>query len=111
MSDHQHDPNANELWTYFQNVIQWVRLTFPTYRKEMKGVNWAVLYDRYGSDVHDTDELEAKVYALMIDDDVTKKSGIYPYVLTGEEKQSLGLGGLSVLTPPPQGWPVPIRDR
>lgn len=21
MADHQHDPNANELWTYFQNVI------------------------------------------------------------------------------------------
>ena len=24
MSIHQHDPNANELWTYFRNVIEWV---------------------------------------------------------------------------------------
>jgi len=29
MSAHQHDPNANELWTYFKNVIDWVKLTFP----------------------------------------------------------------------------------
>ena len=40
MSAHQHDPNANELWAYFQAVIDWVKLTFTTYRSEMKGVDW-----------------------------------------------------------------------
>ena len=34
----------------------------------------------------DPDELEAAVARLMIDDDVTRKAGIYPYLLTGEEK-------------------------
>ncbi len=29
MGAHQHDPNANELWLYFRNVIEWVELTFP----------------------------------------------------------------------------------
>ncbi len=43
MSIHQHDPNANELSTYFQNVINWVMLTFPNYRKEMKGIYEFVL--------------------------------------------------------------------
>ena len=33
MSAHQHDPNANELWSYFQAVIAWVKLTFTTYRR------------------------------------------------------------------------------
>ncbi len=47
MSAHQHDPNANELWTYFQAVIWWVQLTFTTYRKEMKGVEWGPLYDQF----------------------------------------------------------------
>lgn len=47
MSAHQHDPNANELWMYFKSVIDWVKLTFPKYRKEMKGVDWGVLYDRF----------------------------------------------------------------
>lgn len=28
MGKHQHDPNANELWLYFQNVIQWAGATF-----------------------------------------------------------------------------------
>ena len=40
MARHQHDPNANELWLYFQAVIAWVRATYPTYRTEMKTVPW-----------------------------------------------------------------------
>lgn len=40
MSKNQHNPNANELWLYFQSVINWTRATFPNYRKEMKGVAW-----------------------------------------------------------------------
>ena len=38
MSKNQHEPNANELWLYFQSVINWVKATFPKYRKEMKGI-------------------------------------------------------------------------
>jgi hypothetical protein len=38
MAKNQHDPNANELWLYFQAVINWVKATFPKYRKEMKGI-------------------------------------------------------------------------
>ena len=38
MSYHQHDPNANELWLYFQKVISWVKAIFPKYRREMKGI-------------------------------------------------------------------------
>ncbi len=86
MSEHQHDQNANELWRYFQDVITWVSLTFPNYRKEMKGVEWGVLYNQFNAEQYDTDALEAEVTALMKDDDVTKKSGIYPYVLTRHEK-------------------------
>lgn len=86
MSTHQHSPNANELWTYFKNVIDWVRLTFPRYRKEMKGVNWGELYDKFCNDSFDTNALEQEVSRLMLDDDVTNKKGIYPYVLTRKEK-------------------------
>ncbi|KKR78856.1 MAG: HNH endonuclease domain protein [Candidatus Nomurabacteria bacterium GW2011_GWA2_40_9] len=45
MAKNQHDKNANELWQYFQDVIHWVRKTFPNYRKEMAGVNWGELYN------------------------------------------------------------------
>ncbi len=86
MSAHQHDPNANELWSYFQAVIAWVGLTFTTYRKEMKGVDWGGLYNEFSDTLYDTDKLENDIKRLMIDDDVTRKKGIYTYVLTRNEK-------------------------
>jgi hypothetical protein len=86
MSAHQHDPNANELWSYFQAVISWVGLTFTTYRKEMKDVDWGVLYNQFKGKLYDTGKLESEIKTLMIDDDVTRKKGIYQYVLTGDEK-------------------------
>lgn len=86
MAKHQHDQNANELWLYFQNVISWIDLTFPKYRKEMKGVNWGELYNHYGKEKYDTSELEQRISKLMADSDVTNKKGIYYYVLNGEEK-------------------------
>lgn len=86
MSEHQHDPNANELWTYYRNVINWVSLTFKNYRRQMKGVHWGGLYDQFHSAVLDTDKLENEIASLMRDDDVTNKKGIFPYVLSRNEK-------------------------
>lgn len=86
MSIHQHNPNANELWTYFRNVIEWVQLTFTTYRKEMRGIDWGGLYDKFNGELLDTAELEQKIQTLMMDDDVTNKKGIYSFVLTRNEK-------------------------
>lgn len=86
MSKHQQSPDASELWLYFQNVINWVKVLFPKYRKEMKGVNWGKLYNTYKDKRFDVAKLEADISRLMMDDDVTKKSGIYPYVLGDSEK-------------------------
>jgi hypothetical protein len=86
MSTHQHDPNANELWTYFRNVIEWVKLTFTTYRREMKGIDWGSLYQKYKDEIFNTKKLEEEIQILMMDDEVTSKKGIYPYVLTRNEK-------------------------
>jgi len=86
MSDHQHDATANQLWTYFQNVIWWVQQTFTTYRKEMKAVDWGPLYAQFKDEQYDPAELEERVAELMRDPDVTKKRGVYTYVLTGEER-------------------------
>jgi hypothetical protein len=86
MSRHQHDENANELWHYFQDVIRWVRSTFIPYRREMKGLAWGTLYNQFGKEKLSPTALEAEIQSLMADEDVTKKSGIYPYVLTRQEK-------------------------
>lgn len=86
MARHQHDKNADELWEYFQNVIAWVRKMFPNHRKEMANVNWGELYNQFKDTKQDAKKLEAEVAKLMQDEDVTKKSGIYPYVLTRQER-------------------------
>ncbi len=86
MGVHQHDPNASALWIYFQSVMSWVAATFPVKRRFMKSVNWGALYDDFKGQILDAKVLEDRVKALLLDDDVTNKSGIYPYVLTGEEK-------------------------
>lgn len=86
MAKHQHDDNAEELWVYFQNVISWVRNTFTNYRREMAVVNWGNLYNQFNNALLDSDALEIKISTLMQDEDVTKKSGIYPYVLTEQQK-------------------------
>ena len=87
MSKNQHEANANELWLYFQGVIDWVKVIFPNYRKEMKGVPYGSLYNELKDKKFDANKLEKEIDALMKDDDVTKRSGIYPYVLTRDEKQ------------------------
>lgn len=86
MALHQHDPNANELWLYFQAVIAWVQATFPTYRREMKGVEWGPLYNQFKSKALDSKKLDAEVARLMMDEDVERKKGIYAYLLDGKEK-------------------------
>lgn len=86
MSNHQHDPNASALWIYFQAVITWVETTFTNKRKFMKGVDWGTLYNKYKDEVLDTKKIEEETLRLIADDDVTKKSGMYAYILTRDEK-------------------------
>lgn len=89
MSNHQHDASAAPLWQYFQSVITWIESSFkPTKerKKIMKGVDWGSLYNKYKDEVIDAKKIDEEVKKLILDDDVTKKAGIYPYVLTRQEK-------------------------
>lgn len=84
MSLHQNEANANQLWAYFSAIITWVRSTFTTYRKEMKGLDWGFLYDTYHENIYDTAGLEQRIHDLMEDDEIMRKPGIYSYVLSGD---------------------------
>lgn len=86
MSKHQFDDNASELWQYFQTVINWTRMLFPNYRKEMRGLEWGDLYNTYHNNSYDSQKMEADIAGLMQDEDVTAKKGIYEYLLSGDEK-------------------------
>ena len=86
MAKNQHEPNANEIWLYFQAVISWVKIVFPKYRREMKGIDWGFLYNEFKDQKFDSKKLETEISELMEDEDVGSKKGIYTYVLTRKEK-------------------------
>lgn len=90
MSKHQHDTNCNELWLYFQSVINWVKATFPKYRgKLMKGLDWGIYYNKYGSGKYDPKTLEARIVELIEDyrnGYISNQRGIYEYLLDGQER-------------------------
>ena len=87
MAEHQHDPNANNLWSYFQTVLNWAITNFDMrrFKKIMKGLDWAYLYDNYGSATLDTVALAQRIAELILDGEIEKQLGIIPYVLTGDE--------------------------
>jgi len=86
MGRNQHKDNAQDLWVYFTNVIEWVESVFPKYRREMKGLPWGELYNQYKDTKLDSDKLEKKIIKLFKDDDVTNNKGIYLYLLTGKKR-------------------------
>lgn len=90
MAEHQKDTHATPLKQYYQSVLDWVALTFPTYRgKLMKGLEWGNLYNQYKDNVYDPNELEKEINTLLQDDDITKQKGIYEYLLSGKTKEKV----------------------
>lgn len=87
MAAHQGDPNANALWNHFNAVINWIESTFIVYRPLMKGVDWGSLYNAFGQQVVDTEDLERRIKALIEDEEtITATKGIYRYVFDGDER-------------------------
>ena len=86
MARHQHDTHCGELWIYFQNVFAWAKATFPTYRREMRGLPWGLMFNRHGDKYLDAAQLEARIKQLMEDDEVKRNAGIYEYLLDDDER-------------------------
>lgn len=87
MMAHRADPDADGLWSYFEAVFRWVQDMFgKDYDPSMKGVAWGLLYNEHKDDNLDPAELQRNMKALLADPEVARKSGIYAYLLTGEEK-------------------------
>ena len=82
MGIHQGDGEATELWLHFQKVINWVETIFPTYRKEMKGLDWGRLYAKYGERKYNPAKHDREVAVLMADKEVQRHGGIYEFLLS-----------------------------
>ena len=81
------DKNADGLRRHFDAVIEWIETTFPDKRsKLMQKVDWGPLYDKYKNATLNPKKIEKEICKLLSDEDVTKQDGIYPYILTRNEK-------------------------
>lgn len=86
MAKHQHDTDTDQLWQYYTDVIHWTEKLFGhKYKKEMKGVQWGLLYNRYRDTTLTATAIDAEVARLMRDSDVQKKSGIFWYIFDHDE--------------------------
>ncbi len=83
MSDHRHSPDIDELRTYFNTVIDWVRSVFIDVVPEMKGRDWARLYETYHSQAYSQTEVHCLVQQLLADDSINDRKGIFEYILGG----------------------------
>ena len=85
MQQHQNNNSAKDLKKYFENVIDWIELNFKKYNKKISQIDWGIYYNKFKKKKFNVDEIEKEVSKLLLDDDVSD-SGIYPYIITGEEK-------------------------
>ena len=83
MSLHRNDDNIRELQTYFDSVIDWASGVFQNIEKEMCGLPWGELYEKYHKQPYNPTEVAAKQHELYEDYYVKNKRGIYEYILGG----------------------------
>jgi len=89
MSRHRYDDNIDELKIYFNSVIDWVSSVFIDVKREMQGLEWGRLYETYHKNAYDPAKVSAEVHKLYDDLYVTKKKGIFEYILGGSSDTRL----------------------
>lgn len=86
MDAHSTEKDAKELWRYYEDVMEWMKSTFPTYRKDMVGVKWGILYNRYHTTTPDhADEMANDIFEMAADE-ITNRYGVYEAVLAKDIK-------------------------
>jgi 5-methylcytosine-specific restriction endonuclease McrA len=89
MKQHRRDNNITELKTYFNAVLSWVNSVFPTPYDKMKGLEWGRLYETYHKQPYDPQKVNERVAELLDDPQVENNSGVFEYVLGGEQDTKL----------------------
>lgn len=89
MSERRQEDNIREMQLYFDSVIEWVKTIFGSPRSEMKGLEWGELYEKYHAFSYNQVAIRKRVSELYADECVTRKRGIFEYVLGGEQNPVL----------------------
>ena len=86
MGRHQNDSDDNNLWQYYQQVMNWAKMLFTEEKGITNSQDWGFLYNQYRNNNYNTNELKKELEELILDDDVTSKPGIIPYLLSDRPK-------------------------
>lgn len=89
MSCHRHDTDCDELVRYFTSVIDWADSVFTETHDEMCGLDWGRLYETYHRTAYNAAKVSERVAALLADDAVIDRRGVFEYVLGGEKDARL----------------------
>ena len=90
MAAHRYDTDITELKAYFTSVIDWITSVFDMApEKEMCGLKWGELYEKYHQKGYNPEEVAAKVKELYESFYVKEKKGIYEFILGGCQEPRL----------------------
>jgi hypothetical protein len=90
LAKHRQDAGIAGLQGYFNTVISWIDGVFTRAPDpEMRGLDWGRLYEAHHSEGYDPAAVDARINDLRGDLAVTKKAGVYEFVLGGETETRL----------------------
>lgn len=99
MSIHQNNANGEFVYEHYKKVCEWIHNTFFdgfdgdwTKCQSLKSVEWGRLYAEHENDVLDTKYITKRVHELLaIQQEFSKPSGLYEWVLLGERDDNFNL--------------------
>lgn len=80
---------VDSVTSFMNSLTMWILTIFKGYDPLMKGVNWGRLFKQYGLTRYNPDQLKEDLTQLKEDPAVTKKSGIFEYLLSGKSDPRL----------------------
>jgi 5-methylcytosine-specific restriction endonuclease McrA len=86
MAAHRNDATCDRVKTYFDSVLNWVKTVFKDTEKEMSGLEWGRLYEKFHNQPYNSDKVEQQIKRLYGDPYVKDRKGIWEYVLGGEQE-------------------------
>ena len=89
MAMHRFNPDISGLKNYFDSVIDWAKGVFGFPYKEMEGLPWGELYEKYHDNPYNTEDVRRRIDELLADEFVGNKKGVFEYVLGGEKNKPL----------------------
>lgn len=89
MSAHRNDLDINELEDHFSKVIDWISTVFADVHREMQGLEWGRLYDKFHEQSYDSAAISKSVSDLFSDPYVKNRRGVFEFVLGGSKDVQL----------------------